>query len=82
MNLFTKILFWFFVIILGFINPLISFGLLVLYYLPGIISDLCNSCKSVETTKITETETTEFRYTVSKNPKMDSYSSDTLEEMK
>ncbi len=39
MNGIKKVLFWTFTIILGFVNPLISFGLIVLYYLPGIIQD-------------------------------------------
>ena len=39
-----KVLFWTFTIIVGFVNPLISFGLIVLYYLPGIIQDLCQTC--------------------------------------
>ena len=32
-----KVLFWIFAIVLGFVNPLISVGLIVLYYLPRII---------------------------------------------
>jgi len=36
---FSKVLFWIFTIILAFVNPLISFGLLVIYYLPSIIQD-------------------------------------------
>ena len=45
MNNLSKIFFWACTIILGFVNPLISFGLIVLYYLPGIIQDLCQPCK-------------------------------------
>ena len=44
MNGIKKVLFWTFTIIVGFVNPLISFGLIVLYYLPGIIQDLCQTC--------------------------------------
>jgi len=36
MNTFWKIVFWSFTIGVGFVNPLICFGLIVLYYLPGI----------------------------------------------
>ena len=43
-----KILFWLFVIAVGFINPLLSVALIVLYYLPKIISDACNSEPHVE----------------------------------
>ncbi len=41
MNPLSKILFWIFAIALGFVNPLITFGLIILYYLPRIIQDLC-----------------------------------------
>ena len=44
MNGIKKVLFWTFTIIVGFANPLISVALIVLYYLPGIIQDLCQSC--------------------------------------
>jgi len=44
MNGIKKVLFWTFTIIVGFVNPLISFGLIILYYLPRIIQDLCQSC--------------------------------------
>jgi len=40
-----KVFFWIFTIIIGFVNPLISFGLIVWYYLPGIIQDLCQTRK-------------------------------------
>lgn len=45
MNGLSKIFFWTCTIILGFVNPLISFGLIVLYYLPGILQDLCQTCE-------------------------------------
>lgn len=44
MNTISEILFWIFTIGLGFVNPLISFGLIILYYLPGIIQDICKPC--------------------------------------
>ncbi len=44
MNRLSKIIFWTGTILLGFVNPLISFGLIVLYYLPGIMQDLCKPC--------------------------------------
>jgi|GEM_PF-3740678 len=44
MNKITKVLFWVFAGILGFINPLISVALVVVYYLPKIISDICQPC--------------------------------------
>jgi len=44
MNGFTKILFWILTIGLGFVNPVISVIMVVLYYLPKIIDDACNPC--------------------------------------
>ena len=48
----NKIIFWIFAIGLGFVNPLITFGLIILYYLPGIIQDLCNPCKEEQETEM------------------------------
>ena len=44
MNGFTKILFWTLTIGLGFVNPVISVIMVVLYYLPKIIQDICQQC--------------------------------------
>ena len=44
MNGFTKILFWTLTIGLGFVNPVISVIMVVLYYLPKIIQDICHQC--------------------------------------
>ena len=40
MNILGKILYWVLAIGLGFINPLITFGMIILYYLPRIIEDI------------------------------------------
>ncbi len=48
MNKISKIFFWIFAIGSGFVNPLISVGLIILYYLPGIIQDMCKSCDEVQ----------------------------------
>ncbi len=58
-----------FVIILGFVNPLISFGLIIVYYLPKIIQDACQPCNQTQDDFQEESE-------------MNSYSEDTLEGMK
>ena len=79
MNTPSKILFWIFTILLGFVNPLISFGLIILYYLPGIVSSLCESCKDSRDEVIYE-EYTEY-YKESTHD-FSQYSNDTLEEMK
>jgi len=44
LNTIGKVFFWTFAIGLGFVNPLITFGLIILYYLPKIIQDLCQPC--------------------------------------
>ena len=44
MNTIRKVFFWIFTIALGFVNPLISVALVILYYLPGIIQDMCKPC--------------------------------------
>ena len=64
MNTVQKILFWTFTIALGFVNPLISVGLVILYYLPGIIQDMCQPCNEEQVSE------------------MNSFSEDTLEDMK
>ena len=48
MNKFSKILFWSSTILLGFINPLISVAMVILYYLPKIISDFTQPCEEVK----------------------------------
>ena len=68
MNLFSKILFWGFTIGLGFVNPLISIALVVLYYLPQIIKDICQPCNENQESK--------------EKPEMNSFSDDVLKEMK
>ncbi len=64
MNTIQKVLFWIFTIALGFVNPLISVGMVVLYYLPKIIQDMCQPCNEEQVSE------------------MNSYSEDTLEDMK
>ena len=70
MNTISKIFFWIFTIGLGFVNPLISVALVILYFLPGIIQSACNPCEDVS-------EINEQR-----SQSMDDYSDDVLEEMK
>ncbi len=52
MNKITKILFWTFTILLGFVNPLISIGIVVLYYLPKIIQDICQPCNEEQVSEM------------------------------
>jgi len=79
MNTISKILFWSFTIILGFVNPLISFGLIILYYLPGIVSSLCDECKDSRDEIIYEEYTEYFE---KPTHEFSQYSDDTREEMK
>ena len=73
MNKITKIFFWIFTILLGFVNPLISVALVVIYYLPKIIQDACNPCSEV-LEESTEDAAEDFG--------IKSYSDDVLEDMK
>ena len=91
MSTLGKVFFWMFVIILGFVNPLISFALIVLYYLPKIISDACNTCND---TCLEEDSSEDEFFTYKENnthttvrkkqvpPKMKSFSDDVLDDMK
>ena len=68
MNIVSKIFFWIFTIGLGFVNPLISIALVVLYYLPKIIQDICQPCNENQEPQ--------------EKSDMNSFSDDVLEEMK
>ena len=48
MNIISKILFWSVTILVGFLNPLFSLALVVIYYLPKIISDISQPCDEFE----------------------------------
>ena len=52
MNTLGKILFWTLTILLGFVNPLISVGMVVLYYLPKIIQDICQPCNGEQVSEM------------------------------
>lgn len=75
-----KILFWIFTIALGFVNPLISFGLLVLYYSPELIRSICSN---VTASVVDDTSTTKnIGHDKLINSKIKFYSEDILEKMK
>ena len=63
-----KIVFWTCTILLGFVNPLISVALIILYYLPQIIQDLLQPCNETQDN---------FQ-----KPEIKSFSDDVLEDMK
>ena len=48
MNILGKILYWIFTIAVGFVNPLFSIALVVLYYLPKIIQDISQPCNDIQ----------------------------------
>ena len=52
MNTLGKILFWTLTILLGFVNPLISVGMVILYYLPKIIQDICQPCNEEQVSEM------------------------------
>ncbi len=52
MNTLGKVFFWIFTIALGFVNPLISVVLVILYYLPGIIQDICQPCNEEQVSEM------------------------------
>jgi len=52
MNKISKILYWTLTILLGFVNPLISVGMVVLYYLPKIIQDICQPCNEEQVSEM------------------------------
>ena len=88
MNKISKIFFWICTIALGFVHPLISFGLIVLYYLPGIIQ-LITKTYSANNSDMDDHDKEnwqiwkEYVYNSSNySEKMDSFSDDTLEAMK
>ena len=71
----NKLVFWVSTILLGFVSPLISFGLLVLYYLPGIMQDLSLS----NSKEFDNNQDSKFMDSKSSS-QMKSFSRDTLEE--
>ena len=71
MNTGSKILFWIFTIALGFVNPLISVALVILYYLPGIIQSAITPCDEVIYEEHTES-----------GPNMNEFSDSVKENMK
>jgi len=84
MNLSWKIIFWLLTIGLGFVSPVISFGLIVLYYLPNIIKFVCQECEDVRTDSKTSENNVTINYSdeYSSSKKIDEFSKETLEDMK
>jgi anionic cell wall polymer biosynthesis LytR-Cps2A-Psr (LCP) family protein len=72
----NKFLFWIFTIILGFVSPLISFGLIFLHYLPEVLQDFSQS----NSNKFDNNQDSKFDYGKSQSSQMNSFSKDTLEE--
>ena len=74
MNFSSRILFWMFTIALGFVNPVISFLMVVLYYLPGMIQDISNN--GAESDSQTERKSESYH----NQAQMKVFSKDVLEE--
>ena len=76
MNLFWKIIFWTLTIGLGFVNPLITFVMVILYYLPGILQDNCENNNKSDSQRERKSES-------AKNQgQMKEFSDDTIEEFR
>jgi len=73
MILFWKIIFWIFTIGLGFVNPLITFVMVILYYLPGLLQDICNNNNESNSQKKRKYQSTQNQ------PQMKEFSKDVLE---
>lgn len=73
MNTVSKILFWIFTIALGFVNPLISVAMVILYYLPGIIQSAITPCEEISQNHSLHDE---------QNQNMNKFSNYTKEEMR
>jgi len=74
MNLFWKIIFWTLAIGLGFVNPVITFVLVILYYLPGILQDNCENNNKSDSQRDRKSESTKNQ------GQMKEFSKDTIEE--
>jgi len=76
MNLFWKIIFWTLTIGLGFVNPVITFVLVILYYLPGILQDNCENNNKSDSQREKKSESTKNQ------GQMKEFSKDTIEEFR
>jgi hypothetical protein len=74
----NKFLFWISTIILGFVSPLISFGLIFLHYLPRVLQDF----SQFNSNEFDNNQDSKFDYGKSQLSQMNSFSKDTLEESK
>ena len=76
MNLFWKIIFWTLTIGMGFVNPLITFVMVILYYLPEVMQNICNNGEESNSQKDRKSKSPQ-------NPgNMKEFSKDILEENK
>jgi len=86
MNLFSRIVFFFMAFALGFVSPVITFGLIILYYLPSIIKSICQEYQQTQSQADTiQQEFYKFEYMKKSNydrEEMKEYSDNTLSEMK
>jgi len=73
MNLFWKIIFWTLTIGLGFVNPVITFVLVILYYLPEIIRTNCENNNKSDSQRDNK---------VQNQSQMNEFSDDTIEEFR
>jgi len=76
MNLSWKIIFWILTIGLGFVNPVITFVMIILYYLPGVLQSICNDSAESDSQTVNKSESPQ------NHTRMKTFSDDTIEEFR
>jgi len=76
MNLSWKIIFWILAIGLGFVNPVITFVMIILYYLPGVLQSICNDGAKSDSQTVNKSESPQ------NHTRMKTFSDDTIEEFR
>jgi len=76
MNLSWKIIFWILTIGLGFVNPVITFVMIILYYLPGVLQSICNDSAESDSQTVKKSESPQ------NHTRMKTFSDDTIEEFR
>jgi len=76
MNLSWKIIFWILTIGLGFVNPVITFVMIILYYLPGVLQSICNDSAEPDSQTVNKSESPQ------NHTRMKTFSDDTIEEFR
>ena len=82
-NMLGRVFFWTVTILLGFLNPLFSVVLVVMYYLPKIIQDICHSCDEDGSDRASAGMAEKATHrTAQASGRINSFSKDVLEKMR